>query len=83
MQPSLCSRCKKNMAMIFISKVENGITKNEGLCLKCARELHVKPVEDIIARMGISDEDLDTIASEMTDAIGGVASLRDLSLIHI
>ena len=78
MQPSLCSRCKKNMAMIFISKVENGITKNEGLCLKCARELHVKPVEDIIARMGISDEDLDTIASEMTDAIGGVASLRDI-----
>ncbi len=70
MQPSLCSRCKKNMAMIFISKVENGITKNEGLCLKCARELHVKPVEEIISRMGISDEDLDTIATEMTEAIG-------------
>ncbi len=77
MQPSICSRCKKNMAMIFISKIENGETKNEGLCLKCARELHVKPVEDIISRMGISDEDLDSISSEMTEAIGGLEGLRD------
>lgn len=78
MQPTLCSRCKKNMAMIFISKVENGETKNEGLCLKCARELHVKPVEEIISRMGISDEDLDTISSEMTEAIGGIDGLKDI-----
>lgn len=78
MQPSICSRCKKNMAMIFISKVENGETKNEGLCLKCARELHVKPVEEIIARMGISDEELDSISSEMTEAIGGIDGLKDL-----
>lgn len=77
MQPSLCSRCKKNMAMIFISKVENGETKNEGLCLKCARELHVKPVEEIIARMGISDDELDTISTEMTEAIGGIDGLKD------
>ncbi|NLV86799.1 MAG: ATP-dependent Clp protease ATP-binding subunit, partial [Clostridiales bacterium] len=77
MQPSICSRCKKNMAMIFISKIENGETKNEGLCLKCARELHVKPVEDIISRMGISDDELDSISYEMTEAIGGLDGLRD------
>ena len=71
MQPTICSRCNKNMAVIFISKVENGESKNEGLCLKCARELHIKPVDDIMAKMGISDEDLDTITSEMSAVIGG------------
>jgi len=71
MQPTVCARCKKNMAVIFISKIENGETVNEGLCLKCARELHIKPVDDIMAKMGISDEDLDTITSEMSAVIGG------------
>lgn len=70
MQPTICSRCNKNMAVIFISKVENGETKNEGLCLKCARELHIKPVDDIMTKMGISDDDLDTITNEMSAVIG-------------
>ena len=46
MQPTMCSRCGKNVAIVFITKIENGQTKNEGLCLKCARELHIKPVDD-------------------------------------
>ncbi|MFB0919867.1 MAG: ATP-dependent Clp protease ATP-binding subunit, partial [Oscillospiraceae bacterium] len=71
MQPTICARCKKNMAVIFISKIEGGETVNEGLCLKCARELHIKPVDDIMAKMGISDEDLDTITNEMSAVIGG------------
>ncbi|MGI5978516.1 MAG: AAA family ATPase [Oscillospiraceae bacterium] len=80
MQPTVCSRCKKNMAVVFVSKVENGVTINEGLCLKCARELHIKPVDDIMSRMGISDEDLDTLTNEMTDALTGAAdTLRDLN----
>jgi len=67
------------MAVVFVSKVENGVTVNEGLCLKCARELHIKPVDDIMNRMGITDEDLDTLTNEMTEAITGAAdSLRDL-----
>ena len=67
------------MAVVFVSKVENGVTVNEGLCLKCARELHIKPVDDIMNRMGITDEDLDTLTNEMTDAITGAAdTLRDL-----
>jgi len=65
------------MAVIFISKVENGVTKNEGLCLKCARELHIKPVDDIMTKMGISDEDLDTITSEMSAVIGGNDGLNE------
>ena len=55
MQPTMCSRCGKNVAVVFITKIENGQTKNEGLCLKCARELHIKPVDDVIEKMGISD----------------------------
>lgn len=69
MRPTLCSRCKKNYAVIFITKLENGESKNEGLCLKCARELGIKPVEDMIQRLGISDEDLEGMASEMFNAV--------------
>ncbi len=77
MQPTICSRCKKNMAIIFISKNENGTTKNEGLCLKCARELHIKPVDEIMSKMGITDDDLDSIVSEMSTAMEGLESGRD------
>ena len=65
MKPTLCSRCKKNVAVIFITKVENGVSTNEGLCLKCARELGIKQVDDIVERMGITDEDLDNLNGEM------------------
>ena len=70
MQTAMCSRCGKNIAVIFITKIDgNNTTKNEGLCLKCARELHIKPVDDILTRMGISDEDLDSLSGEMMNAL--------------
>ena len=78
MQSTLCSRCGKNVAVIFITKLENGQTKNEGLCLKCARELHIKPVDDIINKMGISDEDLEGLAGDMTTALNGAEELLNL-----
>ena len=59
MHPTLCTRGKKNVAVIFITKIENNEAKNEGLCLKCARELGIKPVDDMMKKMGISDEDLE------------------------
>ncbi|MDR1217929.1 MAG: ATP-dependent Clp protease ATP-binding subunit [Oscillospiraceae bacterium] len=65
MQPQLCSRCRRNAAVIFITKIENGRTSNEGICLKCARDLKIKPVEDMISRMGLTDEEIDTAAEEM------------------
>ena len=46
MQPTLCSRCHKNVAVIFVTKIENGESHNEGLCLKCAKEMGLKPVEE-------------------------------------
>ena len=58
MQPTMCSRCGKNVAVIFITKLENGTSKNEGLCLKCAKDMGIKPLDDMMKKMGISDEDL-------------------------
>ncbi len=78
MQPTLCSRCHKNVAVVFVTKIENGETKNEGLCLKCARELGIKPVDDMIQKMGLSDEDLDGLSSEMMSAFGGAEGVESL-----
>ena len=75
MQPTLCSKCKKNVAVVFITKIENGKANNEGLCLKCARELGLKPVDDIIQKMGIEDTDLDNLTQEMTDMLTGAGEL--------
>ncbi|WP_295586545.1 ATP-dependent Clp protease ATP-binding subunit [uncultured Oscillibacter sp.] len=78
MQPTLCSRCKKNVAVVFISKMEGDKTVNEGLCLKCAKDLGLPQVDDMMKRMGISDEDLDTLNSEMLQAMNGVENIEDL-----
>ena len=80
MQAKMCSRCGKNVAVVFITKLEGGVQKNEGLCIKCARELHIKPVDDMIEKMGISDEDLDNLSGEMMNALNGVESLMDMSI---
>ncbi|WP_298035292.1 ATP-dependent Clp protease ATP-binding subunit [uncultured Dysosmobacter sp.] len=78
MQPTLCSRCKKNVAVVFISKMDGERTINEGLCLKCAKDLGLPQVDDMMKRMGISDEDLDTLNSEMMQAMNGVENIEDL-----
>ena len=61
--------------MIFITKMENGQTTNEGLCLKCAKELGIKPVDDMISRMGLSDDDLENLNGEMGDMMNGLEGL--------
>jgi len=78
MQPTLCSRCGKNVAVIFITKIENGEQKQEGLCLKCARELHIKPVDDVINKMGLSDEDIENLSGDMMNALSGLDNLQDI-----
>ena len=80
MQPTLCSRCNKNVAVIFITKLEGGQTKNEGLCLKCARELGIKPIDDMMKKMGITDEELDNLTNEMMSAFGGAEGMEGLML---
>ncbi len=71
MRPTLCSRCNKNVAVIFITKIENGKSTNEGLCLKCAKDLGIKQVDDMVKQMGISDEDLENLSGEMLSMLGG------------
>ena len=78
MQPTLCSRCKKNVAVVFISRLDGDKTVNEGLCLKCAKDLGLPQVDDMMKRMGISDEDLETISNEMMQAMSGVENIEDL-----
>ena len=75
MKPTLCSKCKKNLAVIFITKIENGNTIHEGYCLKCARELGLKPVDDMMQRMGITDDDLENLSGEMSEALGSLEGM--------
>ena len=80
MKPTLCSRCKKNVAVVFITRLDpNGQNShNEGLCLKCARELNIRPVTDMIEKMGLSDEELEGLTNEMMSAFDGTESMQDL-----
>ena len=70
MQPKMCCKCKKNVAVIFITKVENGVTLNEGYCIKCARTLGIPQIDQAVKQMGISEEDLDMISDEMSSMFG-------------
>ena len=81
MQPTLCSKCKKYVAVVYISKMgENGKPVNEGLCLRCAKALGLPQVDEMMKRMGISDDELEKINEEMMQAFGGVESLENLPM---
>ena len=70
MQPKMCTKCKKNIAVVFITKIENGVTMNEGCCLKCARSLGIPQIDAAVKQMGISEEDLDALSDEMVSMFG-------------
>ena len=72
MQPKLCTKCKKNIAVVFITKMENGVTMNEGYCLKCARSLGIPQIDQAVKQMGFSEEDLDTLSDEMSSMFGQI-----------
>ncbi len=77
MQPKLCTKCKKNLAVVFITKIENGVTMNEGYCLKCARSLGIPQIESAVQQMGFSDEDLDNLTDEMSSMFGQIEESED------
>ena len=72
MQPKLCTKCKKNIAVVFITKLENGVSMNEGYCLKCARSLGIPQIDQAVKQMGFSEEDLDTLSDEMSSMFGQI-----------
>ena len=72
MQPKMCTKCKKNIAVVFITKIENGVTLNEGYCLKCARSLGIPQIDTAVQQMGFSEEDLDNLTDEMSSMFGQI-----------
>ena len=70
MQPKMCTKCKKNIAVVFITKMENGVTLNEGYCLRCARSLGIPQIDESVKQMGISEDDLDLLSDEMSNIFG-------------
>ena len=70
MQPKMCVRCKKNVAVVFITKIENGNTLNEGFCLRCARQLGVPQIDQVVKQMGISEDEIDELSEEMSSMFG-------------
>ena len=61
-----CVRCKKRAAVVFVQRLENGKPIQEGYCLTCAREMHIKPVDDLMKQFGMSDQDLETMEERMS-----------------
>ncbi|MBQ9346941.1 MAG: ATP-dependent Clp protease ATP-binding subunit, partial [Oscillibacter sp.] len=78
MQPTLCSRCKKHPAVVFISKLEGDKTTNEGLCLACARKVGLPQVDEMMKRLGLSEEELESMSEEMMMAMSGPENMEDL-----
>ena len=75
MQPQMCARCKKNAAVVFVTKFDGVESKNEGLCLKCAKQLGIKPIDDMIEKMGLTEDDLDELSGQVMNAMGDLESL--------
>ena len=65
----LCSMCKKNLAVVFVTKIEGDKHKSEGVCLSCAKKLGIKPLEQFMGQMGITEEQLDNMNSQLTDQL--------------
>ena len=63
----MCSRCQKRMAVVFLTKIENGESKQEGLCIKCAKELGIKPINDILEQTGLDEDAIEKLGSEMEE----------------
>ena len=70
MQPKMCTKCKKNVAVVFITKVENGVSLNEGFCLRCAKSLGIPQINEAVKQMGISEDELDLLSDEMSSMFG-------------
>ncbi len=76
-QMNLCSRCKKNPAVIFIAKMEGDKTVQEGLCLPCAKEMGIAPLNKMIENLGISDDDIDMLNDEMSEFMTNMENIND------
>ena len=77
----LCSKCQKRPAVVFMSNPMNPNAEPEGLCLMCAKELGIKPVDDMLKSMNISDEDIEMMSNQFLEAVSdGDMSFDDEAL---
>ena len=72
MKTMLCSRCKKNPAVVFVQKMENNKPVQEGLCLKCALELNIPPVRQMMDQMGLTEQDIDDAMEQMNEMMNSM-----------
>ena len=77
----LCSRCKKRQAVVFVTNNNSKDAPTTGYCLTCAKELGIKPVEDLIKKMGISDDDLEAVQDQMNTLMQNMGEGGDMSAI--
>ncbi len=75
----MCSKCGKNVAVVFVTKVENGVQKNEGLCMTCAKQLGIKSIDNMIEKMGMTEEEFDEMNKSMMESMGDIDSLGDIT----
>ncbi len=66
----MCSKCKRRVAVVFITRTENNKTVNEGLCLACAKELGIKPIDEMLEKMGVTEESLDAVSDDLRNMLG-------------
>ena len=79
----LCSRCKKNMAVIFVTKVENGKEISEGLCFQCAKGLGIKPFDKLMEQLNINEDDFANMNEQITEMLGDSDMMGDsMALMH-
>ena len=72
MDNRMCCKCHKRIAMVFMTKIENGETVQEGYCIKCAKSLGLKPVDDMLSKIGISEEDVDRMSGDIENMLGSM-----------
>ncbi|MBO7208522.1 MAG: AAA family ATPase [Clostridia bacterium] len=75
----MCTNCGKNPAVVFLTKVENGVTKNEGLCMTCAKKLGISSINNIMDKMGMTEEEFDEMNRGMMESMGNIESIDDIT----
>ncbi len=73
----MCAKCRRRVAVVFITRMDKDGTVNEGLCLNCARELGIKPVNDMLEKIGVSEEDLERMSEDLSSALSEIEASED------
>ena len=72
----ICSKCKKRPAVIFVSKIDGEKTTQEGFCIKCAMDLNIGPIKQMMENMGITDDDIEAVSEQFGDMFGDMDSFQ-------